>query len=161
MIKRALIAAMILAGTVLVLIVYLPSNRPPQQITVAPVSGEAQIGGPFTLVNTKGKTVTEDILRGQYSLIYFGFTYCPDICPIALQNMTDVLETLGPAGERILPVFISLDPERDTPEVMGDYVSHFHPRFIGLTGSLEQTQHAAEQYKVYGEEGVSKGCRWE
>ena len=148
-VKRALIASLILLGTLVVLATYLPSNRPQQQISVAPVLGEVQIGGPFTLVNSEREAVSEDILLGRYSLIYFGFTYCPDICPIALQNITEVIEALGSAGDSIAPVFITVDPERDSPEVMGDYISHFHPRFVGLTGTIEQTQQAAEQYKVY------------
>jgi protein SCO1 len=149
MIKRLLIGAIIMLGTLLVLLLYLPSNRMPPQTTPGTVSGEVQIGGPFSLVNTAGEPVREGVLRGRYSLIYFGFTYCPDICPLALQNMTETLDILGPQGEDILPVFISLDPERDTPEVMADYIANFHPQFIGLTGSIEQTMAAAQQYRVY------------
>ena len=114
-----------------------------------PVSGEADIGGPFALINMRGEAVTEGVLSGHYSLIYFGFTYCPDICPLALQTVTESIDILGPAGESILPIFISLDPERDTPDVMADYVANFHPRFIGLTGTVDQTTAAANQYRVY------------
>jgi len=156
MIKRALIAAIILSGTIAVLTVYLPSNRMPPPSTSSSVSGEVQIGGPFTLVSTAGAPVNEDVLLGHYSLIYFGFTHCPDICPLALQGMTDALGVLGPVGDGILPVFISLDPERDTPEVMAGYVANFHPRFIGLTGSVEQSMAAAQQYKVYAKKAYFK-----
>ncbi|MEQ9447411.1 MAG: SCO family protein [Rhodospirillaceae bacterium] len=128
------------------LFLYLPRPAPP--VTVIG-GGEVAIGGPFTLVNGSDETVTEDVLKGRYSLIYFGFTYCPDICPLALQTITDAIELLGPAGEQVQPIFISVDPERDTPSVVDAYVDHFHPAFIGLTGSLAQTTAAANAYKVY------------
>jgi cytochrome oxidase Cu insertion factor (SCO1/SenC/PrrC family) len=156
MIKRALIATIILSGTIAVLTLYLPSNRTPPPSAPTMVSGEVRIGGPFTLVSTAGTTVNEDVLLGHYSLIYFGFTHCPDICPLALQGITEALDTLGPAGDGILPVFITLDPERDTPEVMADYVANFHPRFIGLNGSLEQIEAAMQQYKVYARKAFAK-----
>lgn len=120
------------------------------------MSGEVLIGGPFTLVSTAGTTVTEDILLGHYSLVYFGFTHCPDICPLALQGMTEAIDALGPAGDGILPVFISLDPERDTPDAMAGYITNFHPRFVGLTGSIEQIEAAAAQYKVYARKAFLK-----
>lgn len=156
MIKRLLIGAIIMLGTLVVLLLYLPSNRMPPQRASQNVSGEVQIGGPFSLVNAAGELVSEDILRGHYSLIYFGFTYCPDICPLALQTMSEALDILGPQAEEILPVFISLDPERDSPDVMADYVANFHPRFIGLTGSFDQTTAAAQQYRVYAKKAFLK-----
>jgi len=88
-------------------------------------------------------------LKGHHSLVFFGFTYCPDICPMTMQTIAAALDQLGPAGESILPVLITVDPERDTPEVMGEYVANFHPRLIGLTGSIEQVNAAAVAYKVY------------
>lgn len=109
----------------------------------------ARVGGPFTLVNERGETVTEADFRGRYMLIYFGFTFCPDVCPTELQVMTSAIETLGPRGERIQPVFITIDPERDTPEVMARYVSLFHPRLTGLTGSPEQVAAAAKAWHVF------------
>lgn len=156
MLKRALIAALILSGTVAILILYLPSNRMPPPSPPITVSGEVNIGGPFTLVSTAGTEVSEDILLGHHSLIYFGFTHCPDICPLALQSITEALDALGPNGDGVLPVFISLDPERDTPDAMAGYISNFHPRFVGLTGTVEQTEAAAQQYKVYARKAFLK-----
>jgi cytochrome oxidase Cu insertion factor (SCO1/SenC/PrrC family) len=146
MIQRLLIGAIILLGTTVVLFLYLPKAPPPAQQAT---TGEVAVGGPFELVNSNGETVTEEILKGHHSLVFFGFTYCPDICPMTMQTIAAALDQLGPAGESILPVLITVDPERDTPEVMGEYVANFHPRLIGLTGSIEQVNAAAVAYKVY------------
>lgn len=114
------------------------------------VTGEALVGGPFELVNGNGETVTDADFRGEYMLIYFGFTYCPDVCPLDLATMSDALDMLDEnrAGN-VQPLFISVDPERDTPEVVGQYVQHFHPRLMGLTGTPEQVAEAADAYRVY------------
>lgn len=106
-------------------------------------------GGPFTLTNQNGKTVTEEIFKNQYRLIYFGFTYCPAICPTELQKMTATLNALGPVGEKILPVFITVDPERDTVQTMKQYIEAFHPNFVGLTGTIAQIDQAKKSYKIY------------
>jgi len=112
--------------------------------------GAAEIGGPFTLVNGAGETVTEASFPGQYVLIYFGYTYCPDVCPTSLQAMTDALNQLEPAVlDKVQPVFVSVDPERDTPVDVAEYASFFHPKLIGLTGSPEQVAAAAKAYRVY------------
>ncbi|MBW6396533.1 SCO family protein [Roseomonas sp. HJA6] len=107
------------------------------------------LGGPFTLVDQTGRTVTERDFAGKPLLVYFGFTYCPDVCPTELGTIAAALDAMGPAGERVTPVFISIDPERDTPAAMADYVSRFHPRMVGLTGSAEQVAQAARAYRVY------------
>jgi protein SCO1/2 len=143
--KRIVIGLILFLGTLLVLTLYLPGLRHP----TSTVTGTAAIGGPFTLVDTKGNTVTEAVLNGHYSLVYFGYTYCPDICPLALQNMTQALEIAGPVADDVVPVFITIDPERDTPQVMADYIGHFHPRMIGLTGTPEQVSQAEQAYRVY------------
>ena len=109
----------------------------------------AQIGGPFTLVDQDGKTVTEKNFTGSYKIIYFGFTYCPMICPTELQKIAGVLNTLGAEGEQITPIFITVDPARDTPEVMKNYVTQFHPRLTGLTGSKEQIEAVEKNYRVF------------
>lgn len=116
------------------------------------VSGEARIGGPFTLVNQDGETVTEADFRGKPMLIYFGFTYCPDICPASLQVMNAALNQLEPqARDQFQPILISLDPQRDTPEALAQYVSSqsFPDGLTGLTGTLEQVREAAAAYRVY------------
>ena len=147
MAKRVAIALAILAATVLILVLYLPDTRPPPPVTM--VSGTVTIGGPFTLADTKGNTVTDADLKGHNSLVYFGYTHCPDVCPLTLQTMTQALAAVGPVAEDIQPVFITIDPERDTPEALASYVANFDPHFMALTGTLEQTQAAAKSYKVY------------
>jgi protein SCO1/2 len=111
-------------------------------------TGKALIGGPFTLVDQHGKTVTDQDFRGRYMLVFFGFTHCPDICPAELQVISAALEELGPKAEEVVPIFVTLDPERDTPEVMADYVKNFGSRFVGLTGSPEAIAEAAKAYRV-------------
>jgi len=111
-------------------------------------TGTALIGGPFTLVGRDGKTVTDRAFRGKYMLVFFGFTHCPDICPAELQVMSAALDALGPKANEIIPIFITLDPERDTPPVVTGYVTNFSPRFVGLTGSPEQIAEAAKAYRV-------------
>lgn len=111
--------------------------------------GELAIGGPFTLVNQDGKTVTDADFRGRWLLVYFGFTYCPDICPTSLARNSDAIELLGEKGEKITPVLISIDPERDTPEKMKEYVHFFHPRMVGLTGTPPQIAAVAKEYRVF------------
>ena len=93
--------------------------------------------------------VTEQDFRGKLMLIYFGFVFCPDACPTALANMTDAVELLGPAGDDVTPVFISVDPERDTVEVLKDYAEAFHPRLKALTGTMEEIQKVAKEYRMY------------
>jgi protein SCO1/2 len=111
-------------------------------------SGTALIGGPFTLTDQTGKTVTDRDFAGRYKLVFFGFTHCPDICPAELQVMQAALDALGDKADKVVPIFISLDPERDTPQVIGDYVKNFGPRFVGLTGSPESVAAAAKAYRV-------------
>lgn len=111
-------------------------------------TGTALIGGPFTLVGRDGKTVTDRAFRGKYMLVFFGFTHCPDICPAELQVMSAALDALGPKANEIIPIFITLDPERDAPPVVTGYVMNFSPRFVGLTGSPEQIAKAAKAYRV-------------
>jgi protein SCO1/2 len=107
------------------------------------------LGGPFRLTDHTGRAVTEQDFAGRWLLVYFGYTFCPDVCPTELGAMADALDLLGPEGERVTPVFITIDPERDTPEALADYVSRFHPRMVGLTGSAEQVAEAARRYRVY------------
>ena len=115
----------------------------------AAVTGKALIGGPFSLVDTTGKRVTDADFRGRYMLVYFGYTFCPDVCPASLQVICAALDQLGPDGEKVTPVFITLDPARDTPEKLGAYVKSFHPRLVGLTGSAEEIASVVKAYRVY------------
>lgn len=121
-------------------------------------SGEALVGGPFSLVDHTGRRVTEKDFLGKYMLVFFGFTYCPDVCPTELQVMSAALDELGPEGDNIQPVFVSIDPERDTPEVLKQYVENFHPRLVGLTGSPEEIAAIAHAYRVYYKKVESSGA---
>ena len=113
------------------------------------VSGKALVGGPFSLIDDTGKRVTDKDFRGRYMLVLFGFTSCPDICPAGLQLMSAALESLGKKADRITPIFISVDPERDTPQKLAEYVKNFSPHLVGLTGTPEEAAAAAKAYKVY------------
>lgn len=107
------------------------------------------IGGPFVLQDGNGNRVTDRDFRGKYMLVYFGYTFCPDVCPTTLNEVADALEQLGPKGDRLQPIFISVDPKRDTPEVVKQFAAAFTPRLIGLTGTDEQIAKAAQAYRVY------------
>ncbi|MEL7092151.1 MAG: SCO family protein [Pseudomonadota bacterium] len=114
------------------------------------VAGDGNtIGGPFELVNARGETVTDKDVITEPSLIYFGFTFCPDVCHMDNARNADAVDLLAEQGLSATPVFISIDPERDTPEVMGEYTSYLHDKMIGLTGSLEQTDAASKAYRTY------------
>jgi len=108
------------------------------------------VGGPFTLVNHKGETVTDKDFLGGYMLVFFGYTYCPDVCPTVLSDIASVMDMLGDEkAAKITPVFISVDPARDTPDHLAEYVTFFHPRTVGLTGTEEQIKAVAREYRVY------------
>lgn len=125
-----------------------------QALKTVPPDGVAglPLGGAFSLIDQDGNPVDESILVGHYTLIYFGFTFCPAICPTELQKIRAAMDRLGAArAEKILPVFITVDPERDTPEVMKAYVEQFHPRMVGLSGSVEAIQSALRHWRVYAQ----------
>jgi protein SCO1/2 len=114
------------------------------------VTGQADIGGPFRLIDQNGKTVSDTDFRGRSMLIYFGYSFCPDVCPTTLGVMAQALEKLGPErARRVVPIFITIDPARDTPQVLGDYMKAFGPNFIGLTGSDAAIKDAEKKYRVY------------
>jgi protein SCO1/2 len=109
----------------------------------------AAIGGPFTLMDTTGKTVTDQTYRGKWLLIYFGYTFCPDACPTALSNMSVALKKVGSTAGSLQPLFITVDPKRDTVQVMSDYLKSFDPRIVGLTGTQAQIDNVAKAYRIY------------
>ncbi len=111
--------------------------------------GREPVGGPFALIDHTGKPRTDADFRGKLLLVYFGFTYCPDICPADLQSIGLALDKLGPTAETVQPLFITVDPERDTPGHLADYVTMFHPRLTGLTGDAASIRKTADAYKVY------------
>ena len=110
--------------------------------------GRGPVGGPFTLTDQTGKQRSDTDFRGKLMIVYFGYTYCPDVCPTDLMAITQALDALGPAAEAIQPVFITIDPERDT-KVLADYVSSFHHSLVGLTGSLDEIRKVANSYKAF------------
>jgi protein SCO1/2 len=116
-------------------------------------AGAVSIGGPFELVDQYGAVRTDQDFRGAYMLMYFGFTYCPDTCPTALMKITQALEDLAArspaAAERVVPVFISVDPERDTPEALRSYAENFHPRLVALTGAPRELERLGRTYGVF------------
>ncbi|XP_020235722.1 protein SCO1 homolog 1, mitochondrial [Cajanus cajan] len=121
-----------------------------EAVKQGPSAGKAAIGGPFRLINHHGKYVTEKDFLGKWTLLYFGFTHCPDICPDELQKLAAAVDKIKEKGGiETVPVFISVDPERDTVEQVGEYVKEFHPKLIGLTGSPDEIKNVARAYRVY------------
>lgn len=112
-------------------------------------AGGPPVGGPFTLVDSNGRTVTDQDFRGKYLLVYFGYTYCPDVCPTTLNAVARAMDRLGKKADDLQPVFITVDPRRDTPAVMKQYTAAFTPRLLGLTGTAAQIAAAAKEYHVY------------
>jgi len=127
--------------------------RPPLVITATATSGTAEVGGPFELVDQNGERRRDSDFRGRYMLVYFGYTYCPDVCPTTLLAMSRALELLSEsapkAAEQVVPVFITVDPERDTVAALAAYAPSFHPDLVALTGTPEEIAAAAKAYRVY------------
>lgn len=113
------------------------------------VAGAGAIGGPFSLVDETGKSVTDKDVLAKPSLVYFGYTFCPDVCPLDGARNAEAVDILKKGGYDVTPVFITIDPQRDTPKVLADFTDTLHPDMIGLTGSAEQIKAAAAAYKVY------------
>jgi cytochrome oxidase Cu insertion factor (SCO1/SenC/PrrC family) len=128
------------------------------------ITGQADVGGPFRLTDQHGKTVSDADFRGRYMLIYFGYSFCPDVCPTTLAVMAQALDKLGGDARRVTPIFITIDPERDTPQVLADYMKAFGPSFVSLTGSVAAIKDAEKKYRVYavkkplGSSNVSGGA---
>lgn len=121
------------------------------QPLVRAANSPVTIGGPFTLTSPDGTTVTDQTYRGKWLLVYFGFTSCPDSCPTVLLEVSVALEKLGPDADKLQPLFITVDPQRDTPAVMGNYTQSFDPRIVGLTGTPQHIAAVAQEYGVYYE----------
>jgi protein SCO1/2 len=113
------------------------------------VAGGGDLGGPFELVNSVGQTVTDTDVITEPSLIYFGYTFCPDVCPLDVARNAGAIDVLAERGMSVTPVFISIDPARDTPEIVGEFADNMHPKMIGLTGSPEQVKAASMAYRTY------------
>ena len=115
----------------------------------AAVAGPGSIGGPFSLVDETGKSVTDKEVLAKPSLVYFGYSFCPDVCPLDSARNAEAVDLLTAKGYDVTPVFITIDPERDTPDVLRDFTDTLHPKMIGLTGTVEQTAAASKAYKTY------------
>ncbi len=124
-------------------------------------AGQVTIGGPFTLVNQNGVTVTDADFRGGYTLLYFGYTNCPDICPTELLTIGFALDELGDDGKKVTPVFVTTDPERDTVEAMREYAVLFHPRLVALTGSAGQIEQITHAYGIFHQHAHDDGSSTE
>jgi cytochrome oxidase Cu insertion factor (SCO1/SenC/PrrC family) len=139
--------ALIVAATLAGVVAFAPGPERPHTV----VSGTANVGGPFTLTTQTGERVSDAAFRGKFMLVVFGFTQCPDVCPAQLQVMSAALDAMGPEAEHIQPLFITIDPERDTATHLGEYIPHFHPRLIGLTGTPDEIAAVAKAYHVWYE----------
>ena len=144
-----LAASGLLAGALAAVLFFSPASQTTTSSETPVVSGKALVGGPFSLTDMTGKRVTDQDFLGHPMLVFFGYTHCPDICPSGLQVISAALDKLGPKGQNVTPVFITLDGERDTPAKMADYVKSFHPRLVGLTGTPQEIAAAAKAYRVF------------
>ena len=126
-----------------------PPQRSAAELMDVVMWGKEPIGGPFRLVDHTGTPRTDADFRGKLLLIYFGFTYCSDACPIELQSIATALDRLGPLAAAVQPLFITVDPEKDTPDQLKAYVAQFHPRLIGLTGDPREVRKVLRAYKIY------------
>ena len=120
-------------------------------------SAGAKLSGPFELVDHFGKPFTQEDLKGKYTLLYFGYTYCPDVCPTELQTIAEALALLGDAARDFRVVMVSVDPERDTPQVLKEYMSNFGDNFLGLTGTPEQIRNMARNWRTFYRKAEEKG----
>ncbi len=144
----ALLAGLAAGVLTAVLLAWLPSSGPTDG-PPAQTAGKALIGGPFSLLDASGRRVTDKDFIGKPLLVYFGFTHCPDVCPAGLQVIAAALDELGDKADGLSVVFITVDPERDTPQLIGEYVASFHSRIAGLSGSPEDIAAVTKAYRVY------------
>ena len=121
----------------------------PQELIEGLISGRAPVGGPFELTDQTGHRRTDADFRGKLVVLYFGYTYCPDVCPTELQSITLALDKLGANAEVVQPLFVTVDPERDTPARLAEFISSFHPRLVGLTGSVAEIKKTAIAYRTF------------
>jgi len=142
-----MVGLLVISGVLLLAV-----GRSPTQVATA-----SAVGGPFKLIDQNGQEVTQEALKGKPSLIFFGFTHCPDICPTALFDMSELYKALGPDGDKLASYFVTVDPERDTPEVLKEYLSSFDPRLRGLTGDPQAVAAMEKAYRVYSKKVPLEG----
>ena len=144
-----LVALGIIAATAMVAWRQISDAIPAETAERAGFTAAVKIGGPFKLVSHRGDRVTDATFRGRFLFVYFGYGYCPDICPTELANIAATLDHMGTTSERVQPLFVTVDPARDTPEFLADFVTQFHPKMVGLTGTDQQIADIAKQYRVF------------
>lgn len=148
--KTLLFATLILIGFTSITLWFTKDQTQPKPLAAQEKhTGEALIGGSFTLINQDGETTSDLDFRGKIMLVFFGFTHCPDICPITARTFSDLIDVLGDKADQVAPIFITIDPDRDTQEVMKEYFANFDNPPIGLTGTPEQIKQVADVYKAY------------
>ncbi|MEH2499959.1 cytochrome oxidase Cu insertion factor (SCO1/SenC/PrrC family) [Bradyrhizobium sp. AZCC 1678] len=148
--SRVLVGPVLAAGLLgAVPVVHAQSERSAGELMDAVMWGKEPIGGPFTLIDHTGKLRTDVDFRGKLMLVYFGFSSCPDVCPTDLMAIGQAVDKLGPGGDAVQPLFVTVDSDRDTPAHLADYVPFFHPRLLGLTGDAAQIRDAARLYRVF------------
>src|SRR3954449_8204646 len=140
LVLSAFVAGLVLFSTV----IFIVTGRSP-----APIAMPSAVGGPFALTDQDGKQITEKDMAGHPFLVFFGFTHCPDVCPTTLFDVSEIFRALGPDAKDVRALFITVDPERDTPAVLKDYLSSFDPRVVGVTGDAEAIAAAEKAYRVY------------
>jgi protein SCO1 len=151
---RALLAlGAFVAGLVLFsAVIFIVTGRGP-----SPIAMPSAVGGPFNLVDQNGKSITDQDMKGKPFLVFFGFTHCPDVCPTTLFDVSEVFRALGPDAEGVRALFVTVDPERDTPAVLKDYLSSFDPRIVGVTGDEASIAAAEKAYRVYAKKVPTDG----
>lgn len=147
--RLLIIAALAVASSLAISWAWRVMDSTPRPLPRTTTSGTAAIGGPFTLLVTNGESVTDQSFHGKWLLIFFGYTSCPDLCPTALTNVSVALEKFGSDAGRIQPLFITVDPQRDTRDVMANYLKSFDARILGLTGTQAQIDGVTREYRVY------------
>ncbi len=131
------------------------ASTPIAVVTVKPATktqnSTPQIGGSFSLINQNAQPVTDADFKGRHMLVFFGYTYCPDVCPMTMTNLSGAMDLLGEDAKLVQPLFITVDPLRDTPDQIKAYLEHFHKSFVGLTGTLEQVEVAKKAYRIFSQ----------
>jgi cytochrome oxidase Cu insertion factor (SCO1/SenC/PrrC family) len=146
--RQALLPYLLLVAAVAGGVLWYESEQVPGLGRVV-TTGQADVGGPFQLTDQHGKRAGDKDFRGRYMLIYFGYSFCPDVCPTTLAVIAQALDRLGQRSHQVVPIFITIDPERDTPKVLDDYMKAFGPSFVGLTGSATEIKDVEKRYRVY------------
>jgi protein SCO1/2 len=151
--KEALIPYLLLVAAIAGGLIWHESENVPS-LGRTVTTGQVAVGGPFTLTDQDGEKRSSASFRGKYQLIYFGYSFCPDVCPTTLAVMAEALDKMGVDAGRIVPIFITIDPERDTPKVLKNYMAAFGPSFIGLTGTPAEIAGVEKEFRVYAKKQV-------